>query len=178
MNFSLNSVFSKYTANSDFPTPLKLCRFSTTSAIHLFKNSTWLCRRTGKKQVPSCSCLRSPNRIRITRYRTLFWAKKQGPQAIPCASQHTRNTRKIASAEWRNFKAKVTDAPKLWVILQQVKRLTLSLFWTVFIYFFLHLAATPSREHRTMGNWRKEGNWNIQNKENVGRTRNLYARIW
>ena len=57
MNFSLNSVFSKYTANSDFPTSLKLCPFSTTSAIHLFKNSTWLCRRTGKKQVPSCSCL-------------------------------------------------------------------------------------------------------------------------
>ena len=72
MNFSLNSVFFKYTANSDFPTPLKLCPFSTTSAIHLFKNSTWLCRRTGKKQVPSCSCLRSPNRIRITRCRTSF----------------------------------------------------------------------------------------------------------
>ena len=72
VNFSLNSVFSKYTANSDFPTPLKLCPFSTTSAIYLFKNSTWLCRRTGKKQVPSCSCLRSPNRIRITRCRTLF----------------------------------------------------------------------------------------------------------
>ena len=77
MNFSLNSVFSKYTANSDFPTPLKFCLFSTTSAIHLFKNSTWLCRRTGKKQVPSCSCLRSPNRIRITRCRTLFWAKNR-----------------------------------------------------------------------------------------------------
>ena len=80
MNFSLNSVFSKYTANSDFPTPLKLCPFSTTSAIHLFKNSTWLRRRTGKKQVPCCSCLRSPNRIRITRCHT-----KQGPQAIPRA---------------------------------------------------------------------------------------------
>ena len=49
MNFSLNSVFSKYTANNDFPTPLKLCPFSTTSAIYLFKNSSWLCRRTGKK---------------------------------------------------------------------------------------------------------------------------------
>ena len=72
MNFSLNSIFSKYTANSDFSTPLNLCPFSTTSAIHLFKNSTWLCRRTGKKQVSSCSCLRSSNRIRITRSRTLF----------------------------------------------------------------------------------------------------------
>ena len=72
MNFSLNSVFSKYTANSDLPTPLKLCSFSTTSATHLFKNSTWLCRRTRKKQVPRCSCLRCPNRIRITRCRTLF----------------------------------------------------------------------------------------------------------
>ena len=58
MNLSLNSVFSKYTANSDFPMPLELCPISTTSAIHLFKNSTWLCSRTGKKQVPSCSCLR------------------------------------------------------------------------------------------------------------------------
>ena len=68
----VNSVFSKYTANSDFPTPLELCPISTTSAIHLFKNSTWLCSRTDKKQVPSCSCLRSPNRTRITRCRTLF----------------------------------------------------------------------------------------------------------
>ena len=72
MNLSLNRVFSTYTANSDFPTPLEVCPFSTTSAIHLFKNSTWLCSRTGKKQVPSCSCLRSPNRTRITRCRTLF----------------------------------------------------------------------------------------------------------
>ena len=133
MNFSLISVFSKYTANSDFPTPLKLCPFSTTSTKHLFKNSTRLCRRTGKEQVPRCSCLRSPSRIRITRCRTLFWAKKQGPQAIPRASQHTRNTRKIASTQWRNFKAKVTDAPKLSVIFQEVKRSTLSLFWTIFI---------------------------------------------
>ena len=49
MNLSLNGVFSKYTANSEFPTPLELCPFSTTSAIHLFKNSTRLCSRTGKK---------------------------------------------------------------------------------------------------------------------------------
>ena len=61
MNLSLNSVFSKYTANCDCPTPLELCPFSTTSAIYLFKNSTWLCIITGKKQVPSCPCLRSPN---------------------------------------------------------------------------------------------------------------------
>ena len=70
----VNSVFSIYTANSDFPTPLEPCPISTTSAIrvHLFKNSTWLGSRTAKKQVPSCSCLRSPNRSRITRCRTLF----------------------------------------------------------------------------------------------------------
>ena len=60
MNLSLNSVFSKYTANSNFPTPLALCLFSTTSTIHLFKNSAWLSSRTGKKNVPSCSCLRCP----------------------------------------------------------------------------------------------------------------------
>ena len=42
---------------------------------------------------------------------------------------------------------------------------------------FLYLAATPSRKHRTMGNWVKAGNWNIQNKENVGRTRDLHAGI-
>ena len=72
MNLSLNGVFSKYTANSEFPTPLELCPFSTTSAIHLFKNSTRLCSRTGKKQVPTCSCLRSPNWTRITRCLTLF----------------------------------------------------------------------------------------------------------
>ena len=72
MNLSLNGVLSKYTANSEFPTPLELCPFSTTSAIYLFKNSTRLCSRTGKKQVPSCSCLRAPNRTRITRCFTLF----------------------------------------------------------------------------------------------------------
>ena len=49
MNLSLNSAFSKNTGNSNFPTPLELCRFSTTSAIHLFKNSEWLSSRTGKK---------------------------------------------------------------------------------------------------------------------------------
>ena len=71
--FVFEQCVSKYTANSDFPTPLELCPFSTTSAvIHLLKNSTWLCSRTGIKQVPSCSCLRSPNRTRITRCRTLF----------------------------------------------------------------------------------------------------------
>ena len=72
MNLSLNGVFSKYTANSEFPTPLEPCPFSTTSAIRLFKNSTRLCSKTGKKQVPSCSCLRPPNRTRITRCLTLF----------------------------------------------------------------------------------------------------------
>ena len=74
MNLSLNSVYSKYTANSDFPTLLELCPFLTTSAIHLFKNmySKRSCSRTEKKQLPSCSCLRSPNRTRITRCRTLF----------------------------------------------------------------------------------------------------------
>ena len=77
MNLSLNSVFSKYTANSDFPAPMELCPVSTTSAIHLFKDSTWLCGRTGKKQVPSCSCLRSPNRNRITRCRTMFKPKNR-----------------------------------------------------------------------------------------------------
>ena len=37
MNLSLNRVFTKYIANSDFPTPLDLCPFSTTSSIHLLK---------------------------------------------------------------------------------------------------------------------------------------------
>ena len=80
MNLSLNSVFSKCIANSDFPTPLELSPFSTVYAIHLFKNSTWWYSRTGKKQALSCSCLRSPNRTRITRCRTytLFPAPKQG----------------------------------------------------------------------------------------------------
>ena len=36
-NLSLKSVFSRYTANRNFPTPLELCPFSTTSAIQLFK---------------------------------------------------------------------------------------------------------------------------------------------
>ena len=49
-NLSLKSVFSRYTANRNFPTPLELCPFSTTSAIQLFKNIALLRSRTGKKQ--------------------------------------------------------------------------------------------------------------------------------
>ena len=49
-NLSLKSVFSKYTVNRNFPTPLELCPFSTTSAIQLFKNIAWLSSRTGKKK--------------------------------------------------------------------------------------------------------------------------------
>ena len=61
MNLSLNSVFSKFTANSDFQTPLELCPFSTTSAIHFLKNG---------KIVQGCVAEEDQNKFQVARAKS------------------------------------------------------------------------------------------------------------
>ena len=68
-----NTVKNKYTANSNFPTPLELVLFKQHPPYTCLKIvHAWLTSRTEKKKVPSCSCLRSPYRTRIRRCRASF----------------------------------------------------------------------------------------------------------
>lgn len=82
MLLPLNSVVSKYTANI-VPNAMEICPLSKTSAILPLKNCAEVLQQNGRKQITSCSCLRSNNPIRLSRWQGRFKVKNEVCKPFP-----------------------------------------------------------------------------------------------
>lgn len=93
MLLRLNSVVSKYTANI-VPNAMEICPLSKTSAILPLKNCAEVLQQNGRKQITSCSCLRSNNPIRLFRWQGRFKVKNEVCKPFPVVPS-TQNMRKM-----------------------------------------------------------------------------------